>query len=84
MSPQSFHDRIDDLPTFDKIPDLFGVPKGATWGLWDQNGVKDELGTLNLLNPKTISEAAREIREGVSISLKYNSPAQSHAIRYPF
>lgn len=61
---------MDNLPTFDQIPDIPGAPKGATWGLWDRDGVKDELGTLNLLSPKVIAGAASEIREGVSVSLK--------------
>lgn len=71
MTNQSFHDRIHDLPTFDDLPLVRGLPKGCTWGLWDREGVQDELGTLNLLTPSVVREAAREIQYGLSVSLKF-------------
>lgn len=70
MTPLSFHQNLDQLPPFDEIPVQKGVPQGATWGLWDKDGQKDELGTLNLLTPQVIKEAAEEVREGISISLE--------------
>ncbi|KAL2823591.1 hypothetical protein BDW59DRAFT_163168 [Aspergillus cavernicola] len=57
------------LPSFDEIPRLPGLPKGCTWGLWDTDGQPDELGTLNLLTPKVVIEAVKEVRLGVSVSL---------------
>ncbi|KIW17960.1 hypothetical protein PV08_05155 [Exophiala spinifera] len=87
----SFHDRIHELPDFDDIPIQEGVPPSAIWGLWDQNGQKDELGSLNLLTPAVVGEAAKEVRAGVSVSLNLalNQPsvavfrrqALSHTIR---
>ena len=70
MTVVSFHDRINQLPDFDEIPTQEGVPPAATWGLWDKDDEKDELGTLNLLTPDVIKEAGKEVREGISISLK--------------
>lgn len=70
MAPVSFHDRINQLPDFSEIPTQQGVPPAATWGLWDKGGQSDELGTLNLLTPDVIKEAAKEICEGISVSLK--------------
>lgn len=70
MANKSLHDRLDDLPSFEELPDLPGLPKGCSWGLWDKNDVKDELGTLNLLTSEVVKQAATEIREGISISLK--------------
>ena len=66
----SLHDRIHNLPTYAELPRLPGLPKGCTWGLWDLDGSRDELGTLNLLTPETVQQAATEIREGISVSLK--------------
>jgi hypothetical protein len=66
----SFHDQIDQLPDFHEIPTQEGVPPSATWGLWDRDGQRDELGTLNLLTPTVIKEAAKEVCEGISVSLK--------------
>ena len=43
----------------------------CTWGLFDKDGIKDELGTINLLTPETVAEAAKEIKTGRSISLDW-------------
>lgn len=42
-----------------------------SWGLFDKDGVKDEIGTLNLLSPSTVAKAGQEIRTGVSVSLNW-------------
>ncbi|GAB7356249.1 hypothetical protein MBLNU459_g7063t1 [Dothideomycetes sp. NU459] len=68
----TLHERIDDLPSFDDLPQLPDLPKGCTWGLWDRDGQRDELGTLNLLTPETIKQAAGEIRDGISVSLNWS------------
>lgn len=70
MAPKSFHSQLDDLPSFQDLPKLPGLPEGCTWGLWDRDGVRDELGTLNLLTPETVKEASKEINQGISVSLK--------------
>jgi hypothetical protein len=58
------------LPDFDHLPPVDGMPKGCAWGIFDKNGKKDVLGTLNLLTPATVAAACREARDGVSVSLK--------------
>jgi len=59
------------LPDFDDLPPVEGMPKGCAWGLFDKDGKKDLLGTLNLLTPEVVRGAAAEVKDGVSISLKY-------------
>jgi len=68
----SFHDQITNLPSFDELPQIQDLPKGCTWGLWDKNGEKDELGTLNLLTPEVVKEAFKELSEGISVSLTWS------------
>lgn len=60
----------EDLPAWDDIPEVPGLPKGCAWGLFDKAGQRDQLGTLNLLTPEMIIEAKEEIQEGESICLK--------------
>ena len=58
------------LPDFNDLPPVEGMPQGCAWGVFDHDGQKDKLGTLNLLTPDVVQPAAAEIKEGVSISLK--------------
>ena len=58
------------LPDFDDLPAIEGMPQGCAWGIFDKDGKKDKLGTLNLLTPETVLKAASEIQLGESISLK--------------
>lgn len=60
-------------PCFEDLPLRRGDPIASAWGLW---GEDDELGTLNLLTPETISQAAKEIKTGqvVPLNLPLNSP----------
>ncbi|KAF7197789.1 hypothetical protein HII31_00878 [Pseudocercospora fuligena] len=60
------------FPPFDKLPSVQGQPQGCCWGLFDKNGVKDELGTLNLLTPEVIQHASKEIRTCQHIQLDWN------------
>lgn len=46
------------------------LPHGVAWGLFDKDGVKDEVRTLNLLTPKVVLNANEEVKTGRSISLK--------------
>jgi hypothetical protein len=46
------------------------MPQGCAWGVFDKDGEKDVYGTLNLLTPEIIKDAAAEVRQGLSISLK--------------
>lgn len=63
------------VPDFDHLPEVKGMPKGCAWGVFDKGGKKDVYGTLNLLTPKAVREAAQEVKEGVSVSLKYHISA---------
>jgi len=58
------------LPDFDSLPPVEGFPQGCAWGLFDADGKKDTLGTLNLLDVQTVRKAAQEIVVGESVSLK--------------
>jgi len=50
-----------DLPRYDDLPVRPGAPKGSTWGLF---GDDDQVGTLNLITPQMVVEAARLVRKG--------------------
>ena len=58
------------IPTVDGLPPVEGMPQGCAWGVFDKDGEKDVYGTLNLLTPEIIKDAAAEVRQGLSISLK--------------
>ncbi|KAH6660893.1 hypothetical protein BKA67DRAFT_510893 [Truncatella angustata] len=58
-----------DLPDFDALPPVEGMPKGCAWGVFDRDGHKDKLGCLNLLTADTVKAAYAEARDGVTISL---------------
>lgn len=60
-----------NLPDFDNLPPVPGMPKGCAWGLFDNDGKKDYLGTLNLLTPSVVQAALKEAWEGVSVSLNW-------------
>lgn len=59
------------IPDFDDLPKVEGLPQGCAWGVFDKDGKKDLLGTLNLLTPDVVTAAAAEIKDGVSISLNW-------------
>lgn len=58
------------VPDFDDLPKVEGMPQGCAWGVFDKDGKKDVIGTLNLLTPDVVKAAAAEVKEGVSVSLK--------------
>lgn len=60
----------NELPTYSEIPPVKGMPHGCAWGIWDKDGVTDQVGSLNLLTPENVLEARKEIQTGVSVSLK--------------
>lgn len=60
-----------DYPNFDDLPKVEGFPQGCAWGIFDQDGKKDVYGTLNFLTAKVVQAAAAEVKDGISISLKY-------------
>ncbi|KJX92216.1 hypothetical protein TI39_contig5889g00005 [Zymoseptoria brevis] len=60
------------FPAFDQLPKVAGQPQGCAWGLFDKPGSKDELGTLNLLTPALVRQAAsQEIRTGQHVQLDW-------------
>jgi hypothetical protein len=59
-----------DLPDWDNIPEVPGMPKGCAWGLFDENSERDQVGTLNLLTSEVILAAKEEILHGDSVCLK--------------
>jgi hypothetical protein len=46
------------------------MPHGTAWGLYDQNGERDNCGSLNLLTPENTLEAQKEIKSGTGVALK--------------
>lgn len=57
----------------------------SAWGLFDKDGVKDEIGTINLLTPEVVAEAGKEIKSGKSVALnwgleKLHQPGNGRAI----
>lgn len=63
--------RATDLPAYADLPIEPRSKCRASWGLFDKNGVKDEIGTINLLTPEVVAEAAREIQTGNSVALNW-------------
>lgn len=59
------------VPDFDDLPKVENMPQGYAWGVFDRDGKKDVLGTLNFLTPDIVQAASKEVKDGVSISLKY-------------
>jgi hypothetical protein len=66
---------VTQVPDFDSLPKVKDMPQGCAWGLFDKDGKKDILGTLNLLTPDVVKSACTEARDGVSVSLKSASPS---------
>lgn len=62
--------RCSDLPAWKDIPEVPGMPKGCAWGLFDKDGQRDQVGTLNLLTPETVLRAKEEIVHGETVCLK--------------
>ncbi|KAI0391129.1 hypothetical protein F5Y17DRAFT_24689 [Xylariaceae sp. FL0594] len=69
------------VPDFDSLPRVKNMPQGCAWGLFDKDGKKDLLGTLNLLTQDVIKGACAEARDGVSISL--NWPLNAMPVKLP-
>lgn len=60
------------LPAYKDLETIPGTTYKCSWGLFDKNGRKDELGTLNLLTPERVVAASRsEIQTGQSVSLNW-------------
>jgi len=61
------------LPNYDRLPVREGAPVGAAWGVF---GNDDQVGTINLLTPERVKQAAGFIRDGrvFSLNLPINIP----------
>jgi len=60
-----------NLPSFDSLPKVEGMPQGCAWGIFDKNGKKDHLGCINLLTPSVVQNAFKEAKDGTSVSLNW-------------
>ena len=58
------------LISWKDLPPVKDLPHGTAWGLFDKDGVQDELGTLNYLTHEVVLNAKKEIQEGGSVVLK--------------
>lgn len=67
------------IPNFDDLPPVEGQPKGFAWGVFDKDGKKDILGTLNFITPDAVKAAAAEVKDGISVSLNW----PLNAIKFP-
>jgi kynurenine formamidase len=62
-----------EVPSYDELPIREGAPAGAAWGVF---GNDDQLGTINLLTPERVTQAANFIRRGrvFALNLPINIP----------
>ncbi|KAK8087179.1 hypothetical protein PG994_002153, partial [Apiospora phragmitis] len=52
--------------------------QGCLWGFYDKDGVKDEVGSVNLLTPDVVKEASREIQTGQHVQLDWPLESIKH------
>jgi len=64
--------KASDLPSWKNMPPVKDMPHGVAWGLFDKDGVKDEVGTLNLLTPDVVLNAKNEIKTGKSVVMNWS------------
>jgi len=50
-----------DVPSYEQLPVREGAPAGSAWGVF---GDDDQVGTINLLTPERVREAAKFVRAG--------------------
>lgn len=62
--------RAQNLPSYKDMAAVEGMPHGTAWGLYDQNGERDNCGSLNFLTPENTLEAQKEIKSGTGVALK--------------
>jgi hypothetical protein len=55
-----------NLPSYDELPELAGLGMRHAWGVF---GEHDRVGTMNLLQPSAVVDAARLVTTGEVISL---------------
>jgi hypothetical protein len=57
-------------PIYKELPIREDAPPGSSWGLFDKDGKRDALGTLNFITPEAVVAAKEEIQTGESVVLK--------------
>jgi hypothetical protein len=67
------------LPSFDQLPAKPGNPPRSAWGLF---GDDDQIGTINLLTPDRVAEAARLVRHGKVFALNWELELPSPSLFY--
>ncbi|KAL3462131.1 hypothetical protein BJX64DRAFT_299760 [Aspergillus heterothallicus] len=67
------------FPPFDAAPRIPGTPQGCLWGIYDRPGVKDQIGSINLLTPSVVLAARAEIQTGRHVQLDW----PLHSLAYP-
>jgi kynurenine formamidase len=75
MENDSKTDRLTAKDVDNMMSDL------SNWGRW---GKDDQLGTLNFITPEARKRAAKEVREGVAISIARNAITQKESGSPPF
>ena len=94
MPTNGFKAPAKPLLDFKNLPPVKGMPHGCAWGLFDVDGQKDEVGTLNFLTPERILAARQEIQRGVSVAINWSldncqtphshrKPPEHHIMRLP-
>lgn len=61
---------FSDVPDYDNLKPVEGMPRGCVWGVFDKDGKKDMYGCVNFATPDVVKAAAAEVKDGVHISLK--------------
>ncbi|KAL8278137.1 hypothetical protein RQP46_009461 [Phenoliferia psychrophenolica] len=59
------------FPAWDDIAPVEGMRHGCMWGFFDKDGVKDNIGTLNLLTPENLVKAREEIVFGDRVQVDW-------------
>ncbi|KAI1173619.1 putative cyclase-domain-containing protein [Nemania sp. FL0916] len=62
---------ISKIPDFENLPEVKDMPQGCAWGVFDKDGKKDLLGTINIVTQDVLKGACAEAKDGVSISLNW-------------
>lgn len=58
------------VPSYKELPVKSDAPAGSAWGVFDKNGKRDALGTLNFITQEAVVRAKEEIQTGESVALK--------------
>jgi len=52
------------VPKYDELPIKSDAPAGSAWGVFDVDGKRDALGTLNFITQQAVVAAKEEIKTG--------------------